>query len=365
MPVNVSCECGKKITVAEKLIGKRVKCPACQQVLSVPAAASDAAMAQPTDDESQTGGKKTSADAPTKKQSASPEKQPGSKKKSKALLFVGLGAAALLSCCCLGVIGAGIFYMMVPQDKVLTGNFPIEEKGTWSSSNRKTRIPNPLKADIKASYVGYVVPLKANTTYVILLMQNGGDSEPCLMVENLDGKIAAQDGDGGGQQNAKVVYTPKKDGDYHIRAATLKGSGDFTLIIQELKAGQNPAPVDTGKTPGDKGAGGKIILEEKGPWTKQDPIHPSTRSPYKTYKAAFKAGKVYTIDLVKNEKGQDPYLFLTDNAGKILAKDDDSGGYPNARIIFTPTQDGEYQIIATTITESLGVFTLTVRENLK
>jgi hypothetical protein len=210
------------------------------------------------------------------------------------------------------------------------------------------------------------VPLKANTTYVLLLNQDGGDSDPYLMVENLEGKIAAEDDDGGGFPNAKVIYTPKKDGDYRIRAATLKGSGPFTLTIQELKAGPNPAPDDKSKAPGDKkSTDGKIVLQEKGPWTKQDPVHPSTRSPYKTYKITFKAGKVYTIDLVKNEKGQDPYLFLTDSAGKELAKDDDGGGFPNARIIFTPSQEGEYQILATSINQSLGAFTLTVREKLK
>jgi hypothetical protein len=359
VPITVVCECGKKITVGEKLIGKRVKCPACQQVISVPADASDDAIERPTDDESQSDGKTKAAGATKKKQGIAPEEQPGSKKKSKALLFVGLGAGLLLSCCCLGGIGVGVLYMMVSDDKKLTGTFPIEEKGKWSSKDRKTKIPNPLKAGLEVGYyVGYILPLKANTTYEFLLTQNGGDSEPYVMVENLEGLIAA---DAGGVPTAKVIYTPKKDGDYRIRAATLKGTGDFTLIVRELKAG----PDDKGKIPGDKETGGKIILEEKGPWTKQDPIHPDTNSASKTYKANLKAGKVYSIDLVKAEQGQDPYLFLTDKEGKVLAKDDDGGGFPNARIIFTPTQDGEYQIIATNITQSLGAFRLTVRENVK
>jgi len=361
MPVNIVCECGNKLTVSEKLIGKRVRCPACKRVLSVPDDASDDVTEESTAHESQVSGKIKYASAPNK-QGDSNGKKPGGTTKSRTLLFVVLGAGALLSCFCLGAIAFGILYLMVPQDKVLTGPFPIEEKGRWSSSDRKTKIPNPL-FNLQVGYVGYKVPLKANIAYEILLNRNGGDSDPYLLVENLEGLIDASDDDGGGFPNAKVVYTPNKDGDYGIRAATLKGSGEFTLIIRELKSGQNPGPDDKGKTPGDKD--GKLILEETGPWTKQDPVHPATRSPFKTYKVALKAGKVYTIDLVKKEKGQDPYLFLTDKAGKILAKDDDSGGFPNARIIFTPSQEGEYQILATSINQSLGAFTLTVREKLK
>lgn len=40
MPITVMCSCGKKLSIGERLAGKRVKCPQCQKAVSVPAAAS-------------------------------------------------------------------------------------------------------------------------------------------------------------------------------------------------------------------------------------------------------------------------------------------------------------------------------------
>ncbi|MBI3408547.1 MAG: DUF4339 domain-containing protein [Planctomycetes bacterium] len=75
------------------------------------------------------------------------------------------------------------------------------------------------------------------------------------------------------------------------------------------------------------------------------------------------AGKTYVIDLMTNIQGFDPYLRLEDSQGKQLAEDDDGGGFPNARIFFTPAQDDDYRLIATTFGDrQSGSYTLTVRE---
>ncbi len=36
MPIKVACSCGKKLAVKDELAGKKVKCPACQKLLSIP-----------------------------------------------------------------------------------------------------------------------------------------------------------------------------------------------------------------------------------------------------------------------------------------------------------------------------------------
>ena len=36
MPIPIKCACGKKLSLKDELAGKKVKCPACQKVLSVP-----------------------------------------------------------------------------------------------------------------------------------------------------------------------------------------------------------------------------------------------------------------------------------------------------------------------------------------
>jgi hypothetical protein len=60
--------------------------------------------------------------------------------------------------------------------------------------------------------------------------------------------------------------------------------------------------------------------------------------------------------------GLDPYLFLKDAGGRVLAQDDDGGGYPNARIRFRCSAAGTYTILCAGLAGTTGPFTLTVRE---
>jgi hypothetical protein len=47
MPIQFTCTCGRKLQAKEEQAGKRLKCPACQKVLSVPASGEPKAPAQP------------------------------------------------------------------------------------------------------------------------------------------------------------------------------------------------------------------------------------------------------------------------------------------------------------------------------
>src|SRR5689334_3296414 len=42
MPLLLECDCGKRLNVPDEHAGKRVKCPACSQVLTVPGGRPDA-----------------------------------------------------------------------------------------------------------------------------------------------------------------------------------------------------------------------------------------------------------------------------------------------------------------------------------
>ncbi|HYT88529.1 MAG TPA: PPC domain-containing protein [Gemmataceae bacterium] len=111
----------------------------------------------------------------------------------------------------------------------------------------------------------------------------------------------------------------------------------------------------------------KPLLAEKAKLTNQDPIYkvPEFNLPkkchFKAYTIKLKAKQFYIIDMEKISEGMDPYLYLEDPSGKIVAQDDDSGGDLNARVIFQPRRDGEYRIIATTLVPATGDFRLTVR----
>src|SRR5207237_9640188 len=80
----------------------------------------------------------------------------------------------------------------------------------------------------------------------------------------------------------------------------------------------------------------------------------------KVFTVDFKKGQNYKIDMVSKEI--DSYLRLEDTTGKELAKDDDSGGFVNARINFLCRMDGAYRVICTTFGGGTGPFTLPIQE---
>jgi hypothetical protein len=61
-------------------------------------------------------------------------------------------------------------------------------------------------------------------------------------------------------------------------------------------------------------------------------------------------------------KKVDSFLRLEDSSGKELARDDDSGGFPDARILFECPETATYRVFATTFAGGTGGFTLKVAE---
>jgi hypothetical protein len=150
-------------------------------------------------------------------------------------------------------------------------------------------------------------------------------------------------------RNPKTYVMPNQPTEAVFLVTPSFGPGNFTTYDYVLKI---------------KGAGlsEKPLLQESGQWTAQDPVYKERGSGYKDYKINLKAGKLYVIDLVKGGLGPDPYLYLESPTGMVVARDDDSGGDLNARIIYAPPQDSEFRIIATTLNKATGGFTLTVRQ---
>jgi hypothetical protein len=71
-------------------------------------------------------------------------------------------------------------------------------------------------------------------------------------------------------------------------------------------------------------------------------------------------GVTYIFEMLSTDV--DPYLILEDAKGTKLAEDDNSGGFPNAKIVFRATETGSYRIIATTYgSGEIGNYTLVVR----
>ena len=86
-----------------------------------------------------------------------------------------------------------------------------------------------------------------------------------------------------------------------------------------------------------------------------------TNSYCKTYTFKMIKGHTYQIDMKSKEV--DSYLRLENPAGEEVARDDDGGGFPDARITYKAEETGDFKIRATTFGgNSTGKFTLTARD---
>jgi hypothetical protein len=116
MPIRVNCSCGKAFQVKDELAGKRVKCPACQKVLTAPAA-------NDLEEEPKAPPKQAPAAAP---------------RSNKTLFLIGGAIGVLLLGCCVcggGGLGAWYFWPVGGSEKDLIGE--------WMTDVAATRDANP------------------------------------------------------------------------------------------------------------------------------------------------------------------------------------------------------------------------------
>ncbi len=76
-----------------------------------------------------------------------------------------------------------------------------------------------------------------------------------------------------------------------------------------------------------------------------DPIDPRYNKRRKVYMLHMTAGDWYQIDMISNQ--MDSYLILYNDLAQEVARDDDSGGFPHARILYRADRSGVYRIHAT------------------
>jgi S1-C subfamily serine protease len=181
--------------------------------------------------------------------------------------------------------------------------------------------------------------------YVIEMRGDAKEIDPWLILRDSAGNILAEDDDSGGFPNALIVYSPRKDDDYHISATVFKGDllGPFTLRIRE----------EAGLELGPKG------FNKAGVLSATDPLDPFTTSPAQTFNLILKKGRLCTIDM--KSKDFDPYLRLENMAGVNL-KFEDIGGEGHSTLLFTPFVDGVYRAVASSYDYKTGAFDLKITE---
>jgi hypothetical protein len=188
--------------------------------------------------------------------------------------------------------------------------------------------------------------------------------------------------------DSRVNFRAPLTGSYTIRVINVSGRGNnaisSTVNVKVTKAnppagGEKKAEIPQGNKGGFLPVGGNKDGAMKAggggddgnkTWNAQltlrdppDLERPGSR--HRVFPYRMKAGNHYTIRMISNTPMFDPYLRLRNPTNQTVEQDDDSGGGQDgldAQIEFDCTQDGLYQIVATSYSAqtSLGNFTLTV-----
>ncbi len=158
----------------------------------------------------------------------------------------------------------------------------------------------------------------------------------------------------GDQFTAYVL--PKESRDY--RLTVLPSVDDDELDGQPLDYSLTVTPIPMAKEP---------LVNEASKLTFNDPPYQNpgggggNRGPHKAFTANFKAGQIYIVTVDAADGGNfDPYLQIEGAGGKVVAQDDDGGGYPNCRIVYKPKRGGEHRMIVTSVGKGAGAFNLKV-----
>jgi hypothetical protein len=187
--------------------------------------------------------------------------------------------------------------------------------------------------------------LKAGKTYSIVV--EGKGFRPMIAVD--PGSRDQAISDLPKSTKAEVFFTAKETREYKIFVSGVP-------LNEEVGLGEQPYTISIKETEFKVG----LLMKKRIDIDPQDPPYAKRNNfPHKSFKLQMQVGITYEIML--NEVDQiDPYLFLEDSEGKVVAFDDDGGGGLNAKIVFTPAKNGEYKIICTTFSGGSGELELIV-----
>ena len=210
---------------------------------------------------------------------------------------------------------------------------PTEIKNELNDDDPKDeKLNNPAKK--------YTIKFHKDKTYVIDLESK--DFDAYLRLLDKKGKQLAEDDDGGGELNSRIIHSAIETGDHQIVATSLDGqAGKFTLKIRELNLKGEAKARKLGKD-------GLDINDEIGPNDTSDLDKLS-----KILTVQLKAGQSYMFDLDTTDF--DPQLFVFDGKSKLLGQD-------MMKVIQAATANGAHHLVVKSFDGQLGKFELKIRE---
>jgi len=216
----------------------------------------------------------------------------------------------------------------------------------------------------KASAATYVVtPTQSfyfslvSSTSVVFYTSNNGSADPDLYLYNSQGSLLTYDYDSAGSLNSRISVT-LPTGDYRLSATYWQIYGSYTLNSTVSLSTVAPTTTTTTVAP-------TTTTTTVAPTTTTTTVAPTTTTTV-PLQSAYSVGSAqsFTFSLTtatsvvfytSNNNG-DPYLYLYNDAGTLLASNDDYGSR-NSRISVTLTS-GSYRILASYFSSSSGSYTL-------
>ena len=144
-----------------------------------------------------------------------------------------------------------------------------------------------------------------------------------LALRGSDGNVLVADDDSGAGTNARIFFTPTVSGRYFldVQESGLNSYGVYSLIV-------NQSPVRSSLTLGSAVTGSVDFLGNTD-----------------LYSVTLTAGVTYAFS-VSGITLQDAYLEILDQAGRVLAVDDDGGTGLSSRLLYTATTSGTHYLAA-------------------
>lgn len=221
----------------------------------------------------------------------------------------------------------------------------------------------PIDPGSGRPYMDYVLNVSVPDTYTIDLSSASSSAyDPYLMLIQGGMEIDRND-DGGGYPNSRIsrFLAP---GTYIVRVSSfrrgpLPAPAAFTIQVASagsyMGASYSPQPVMSGQ----------VVMPNmpvSGVFLPSLPMDPAENRPYIDYSLNVSFPATYQIDLfTANTSAYDPYLIIY-QYGRELSRNDDGGGYPNARVV-QYLSPGLYTVRVTSFGGAVSMpvpFTLTV-----
>lgn len=190
----------------------------------------------------------------------------------------------------------------------------------------------------------------------VMIEMKSREIDSYLILLDAEGAELAQDDDGGGENDAKIVVTLPQDGTYTFLANSYD-AGELGRYQLQLRTQIRRQPPSSSPTPSVEG----MILQQEGILDPRDAVLPSDGSLYDEYTFEGQAGQSVTIRIESQDF--DPYVALFGPNGRLVAENDDASRVDkNAGITVTLPMAGVYRVVVNAYDNTgRGQYLLTVR----